>query len=458
MNKLSFEVIVACDEKNGIGKNGVIPWKCIEDLNLFRKLTLNSVLIMGRKTVEKLPLLAGRKILCLTRNPSTVLSNGNNIVCFSTAEEALSFYEKHYNHLKLFIAGGERIYSLFLTTHFENISKIHFSRINGVYECDTVLGCLDFKKFVVETEVDFKNFQYRMLIPFSNGERQYIALMNKVLNEGETRICRNGETKSLFCEKLVFDLKDGFPLLTTKKMFLKGIIEELLFFLKGQTDTKILENKNVNIWKGNTDRTFLDSMGMKSRKEGMMGPMYGYQWRNFNAPYDENTGIPSPGNKGFDQLQYVVNTLKTDPFSRRILMTTYNPSQVFQGVLFPCHSIVNQFYVNTKNELEMSCYNRSQDLFLGTPFNIASSALLFLIIGKLSGLQPRKMHLILGDVHLYKEHFDNARIQISRFLYSFPKIEISNFNSVSDLNNLSFENFILSNYLCHESLKSKMIP
>ena len=124
-----FEIIVACDEKNGIGKDGKLPWKCSEDLNLFRKLTENSVLIMGRKTVEKLPPLKDRKILCLTTNPSSVIPKSNNIICFSTAEQALCFYKKHFKHLKLFVAGGERIYSLFLTTYFENISKVHFSRI-----------------------------------------------------------------------------------------------------------------------------------------------------------------------------------------------------------------------------------------------------------------------------------------------------------------------------------------
>jgi thymidylate synthase len=237
-------------------------------------------------------------------------------------------------------------------------------------------------------------------------------------------------------------------------MFLRGIVEELLFFIRGETDSKILENKNVNIWKGNTDRKFLDSVGMEDRKEGIMGPLYGYQWRHFNADYDENNTTPL--DKGIDQLQNVIDTIKRDPSSRRILLTSYNPCQSKQGVLYPCHSIIIQFYVS-EEFLDMYCYNRSQDLFLGVPFNIASSSLLLLLIAKVVNLTPRYLNIGMGDIHIYKQHYEAVETQLDRLPYRFPKIEIKDVKSLKDIENLKYEDFILIDYLHYPVIKSEMI-
>ena len=233
---MKLDLIVAIDEKFGIGKDGTIPWNCKEDLKLFKNLTENSVLIMGRKTVEKLPVLQNRKIFCLTRKPPVEQAgSGNNIMYFETATQALDFYQDHYNHLKLFVAGGERIYTLFLTMFSHMIERIHLSRIKGVYDTDTVLYSLDISKYRIQSETDYSTFKYQVLIPsYQDEEKAYLSLLKKVLIQGEVRDGRNGETKSVFCEKLTFNLENGFPLLTTKKMFLRGIFEELLFFLKSK--------------------------------------------------------------------------------------------------------------------------------------------------------------------------------------------------------------------------------
>lgn len=297
----------------------------------------------------------------------------------------------------------------------------------------------------------------------SDIETQYLNLLDKILKYGDFRKTRNSNTYSLFSETLKVDLRDGFPLLTTKKMFIRGIIEELLFFLKGETDSKILEEKNVNIWKGNTSREFLDSLDMKYRKEGIMGPMYGYQWRYFNSEYNEKNGNPLEYSNHIDQLEDVINLIKNDPFSRRILLTSYNPSQSKQGVLYPCHSIVCQFYCDSNNNLDMNCYNRSQDIFHGVPFNIASSALLLMIIASITGKIPRYLNIIMGDVHIYDLHVESVKLQIQRTPYKLPKLVINDnkikliSNNLKELDKLNFEDFKLYDYNYHPAIKVDMV-
>ena len=226
-----------------------------------------------------------------------------------------------------------------------------------------------------------------------------------------------------------------------------------MFFIRGQTDSKILESKGVNIWKGNTSREFLDSIDMPNRREGLMGPMYGYQWRHYNSSYNEDHGIHG----GVDQLQYVIDLIINDPSSRRIMMTTFNPSQVYEGVLFPCHSIVSQFYVEGEC-LDMYCYNRSVDLFLGLPFNIASSSLLLILISKLTNKIPRKFILGLGDIHIYKEHYDAVKVQLSRPCYKFPNLEIKReIKSIKDLETLELSDVEIRDYHHHPAIKADMI-
>ena len=255
---------------------------------------------------------------------------------------------------------------------------------------------------------------------------------------------------------MAFDLTNGFPLLTTKKMFFRGIVEELLFFIRGDTDTSMLSDKKVRIWEGNTTEDFLKSKNLEY-SNGVMGPMYGYQWRYFNSPYvlDENKKPIRP-NGGVDQLKQIVELINNDPNSRRIIMTTYNPEQANEGVLYPCHSLMIQFYVDDKY-LDMFCYNRSQDFFLGTPYNIASSSILLTLVSKITGKIPRKLNITMGDVHIYKEHYDAVKTQIENTAYKFPNLNIDkNITSVDDLNSLTFEDFKLDNYNSNEIIKAQM--
>jgi thymidylate synthase len=282
-------------------------------------------------------------------------------------------------------------------------------------------------------------------------ETIYLDILKDVLETGEKKITRNGITYSKFFKTISFNLIDGFPLLTTKKMFWKGIVEELLFFIKGETNTKLLYNKGIKIWEANTSREFLDFMGL-NYEEGDMGPMYGYQWRKFNKPYNIETDF-----NGIDQLKYIINEIKTNPTSRRIVMTNFNPVQVHLGVLYPCHSIVIQFYVENENMLSCSMYQRSSDLFLGEPFNIASTSLLLCIISQLVDLQPGMVHLVLGDCHIYDEHVNAVKEQLSREPLQLCKLKMTTFTTIEQVESATIDDFILEDYISHPVIKAKMI-
>lgn len=458
-----FDIIVAHNYNDGIGLCGKIPWSCPEDLRLFKKLTSDSVLIMGRKTVESLPKLPGRIIFCLSRSGNLTMDNNESKI-FSDLEQALQAAKDLHPNKKVFVAGGAEIYNLVLTTALDHVDNIHISVIDDFTICDTHVP--DIWSSVRSYSTPFTLVERVILVPHTNSiyyhfakgniqESQYISILKEITQHGVIRQGRNGETKSLFGKNMTFDLRKGFPLLTTKKMFFRGIIEELLFFLRGDTNSKLLEEKGVKIWKGNTNRAFLDKLCMYERKEGIMGPLYGYQWRFFNAKYDEKTGKPLE--QGIDQLKLVVDTIRKDPCSRRIMMTDFNPAQATEGVLYPCHSIIMQFYVSDFF-LDMYCYNRSQDFFLGTPFNIASSALLLSLIASVTNLTPRYLYMGLGDVHIYQPHYVHVLEQIERLPHPFPKLVMKKVpKEISDLETLTSEDIGIENYHSHSAIKAEMV-
>jgi thymidylate synthase len=294
-------------------------------------------------------------------------------------------------------------------------------------------------------------------------EIAYLDILRDLITKGNERQTRNSITKSLFSRNLTFDLKNSFPLLTTKKMFFRGIFEELMFFIRGNTNTKILEDKGVKIWKDNTTRTFLDNIGLNHYQEGDMGPMYGYQLRFFNANYkDCNYNYL---NKGVDQLKYVIDTILKDPFSRRIIMTTFNPAQVNEGCLFPCHSLMIQFYIREEDGIyyvSQQNYIRSNDIFLGNPYNIASFALMSYLlchhlnyITKSNKYKPDMLYITLGDYHLYKDHYEAAQEQINRTPYPFPQLNIKNYHD--NIEDYEYEDIEMLNYMSHPAIKTKMI-
>lgn len=295
--------------------------------------------------------------------------------------------------------------------------------------------------------------EYRQGTYIPDIESEYLKTLFEVINVGEKRQTRNAITYSKFNKTISCDLSKGFPLLTTKKMFWKGIVEELLFFIRGYTNTIELSSRGVKIWEPNTNKDFLNLMGF-DYPVGEMGPMYGYQWRHYGKPYPETHADKHI--KGIDQLEKIINEIKTNPTSRRILMTDFNPNQVDQGVLYPCHSIILQFYVES-NRLSCNMYQRSVDLFLGCPFNIASTGLLVHIISKLTNLNPGIINLIFGDYHVYSTHVDQINVQLDRTPYDFPQILLPEFTSITQVENSELSDYVLVNYQSHSMIKAEMI-
>lgn len=455
-----LNLIIAMTPEGGIGINGKLPWHDPEELKIFKKTTLNHILVMGRKTLESLPHLPNRTLVGLSRNTNLDTKHyKNKCVFFNTVEKIIAHCIRRHPNKKIFIAGGGCFYDFILNRYSHLISRVYLSVMKKDILCDTYTN-RDFKRMYTEHTIYKKTFTHYIKTNYppkcSNKEElQYINLLIDVIDNGDERMSRNSTVKSIFSKHLKFDLRNGFPLLTTKKMFIRGIFEELLFFIKGQTDSKILEKKKVNIWKGNTNRQFLDQTGKTNRSEGILGPMYGYQWRYFNAEYDEKTAQPLE--KGIDQLENIITLIKTQPNSRRIVMTDFNPSQIHLGVLPPCHSLVLQFYVQNKF-LDMFCYNRSSDLFLGLPFNIASSALLLILIAEVCNLTPRYFNLSLGDAHIYEAHYDAVKTQITRNPYNFPTLKINKkLENIKDIESMVFGDIEIYNYTYHSRIKAPMI-
>ena len=447
-NMRKFDIIIATDSANGMGLNGELPWRCKEELQIFSEKTIGSTIILGRNTIDKLPHLKDRKIFCVSKNTPDLSSSKNEISVFTSFEKAL---DATHESDKVFVAGGDCLNNYVMNNHPTMVETIHISIFHNKHEVDTY-STINISDFVAKSVTHGKSFDHYELVRTNNGERQYLDLLKHILVDGSNRTGRNGETKSVFGNNMKFDLRNGFPLLTTKRVFWRGVVEELLMFLRGNTDTKVLESTNIFIWKGNTSEEFIKSVDLPY-KQGLMGPMYGYQWRHFNSPYNPETG--SHDSAGIDQLANVVDLIKTDPTSRRILMTSYNPEQAHEGVLYPCHSIAIQFYVDN-GFIDMFCFNRSQDTVLGVPFNIASSALLLSIVAKMTGYTPRFLNMSMGDCHIYKDHYEAAETQLTRTPYVFPNVHIPDMQ-LTDIPSLKYEDFTVTGYLHHPAIKATMI-
>lgn len=302
----------------------------------------------------------------------------------------------------------------------------------------------------------------------SHNETQYISLVKDILQNGNLRTDRtNVGTLSLFGKQLKFDISHHIPILTTKKIAWKTVIKELLWFLSGSTDSKVLEKQGVNIWKGNTSRSFLDSRNLKQYTEGDIGPLYPFSLRHYNAKYQGCER--SYKGKGFDQWTNLIHGLKSDPFSRRHLMTTFNPSVTHECVLPPCHGIAIQFYVEElpsskrKEERErgrgLRChvYCRSSDVFLGLPFNIASYSILTYIVAEICDMTPLELIMSLGDAHIYKNHMEQINQQIERVVLSPPILLLNHSNIKNkDISEVTVDDFELKGYFHHSFIKAEM--
>ncbi|KAJ2341231.1 Thymidylate synthase [Coemansia erecta] len=289
-------------------------------------------------------------------------------------------------------------------------------------------------------------------------EKQYLSLIEEILERGERRDDRTGTgTIAVFAPpQLRFSLADdSFPLLTTKRVFWRGVVEELLWFIRAQTDANILQDKNVHIWDGNGSREFLDSRGLSHRREGDLGPVYGFQWRHFGAKYvDADSDYAG---QGVDQLAEVIRKIRQDPTDRRIIMSAWNPADLHAMALPPCHMFA-QFFVSNPNtdQATLSCqmYQRSCDMGLGVPFNIASYALLTRLIAQVTGLKPGYFVHCMGDTHIYSNHVDALKIQLQREPRPFPKLVIK--RTPANIEEFTIDDLELVGYSPHGKIQMDM--
>jgi dihydrofolate reductase/thymidylate synthase len=462
-----FNIILATDNNNGIGKNNGIPWNIPDDIELFKSLTsslcgINKVVIMGYNTMKSLKngYLKNRINIIITSKIIQKNTENENVYYVSNFNEALTtaYSLVGKDASRVWVIGGSILYASAI--NHTDLHLIYHSCIDGDYECDVKF---ELPQTTIISKNKLNNFILNVCQMKDTAEYQYLKLLNDVLLNGNKRTTRNGLVYSLFGKEMSFNVSNNFPLLTTKKMFMKGIIEELLFFIRGDTDTNKLMEQGINIWKGNTTREFLDNLGLHY-KEGMMGPMYGYQWRFFGKDYQNANYHLSDCNNTckeyVDQFKNIIETLKKDPNSRRLIMTDFNPAMVDEGVLYPCHSLIIQFYVNkteTNNKLSIKMYQRSADLFLGLPFNIASTSLLLYIVAKLVEMEPDNVHITLGDCHIYDCHINQVKEQIKRQPYKFPKLNIPDFKTIEEVEQSNYKEFILEDYNCHPSIKADMV-
>lgn len=258
--------------------------------------------------------------------------------------------------------------------------------------------------------------------------KQYLELLDHVLKNGVEKRDRTGTgTISVFGYQMRFDLQEGFPLLTTKKLHLKSILHELLWFISGDTNVKYLNDNGVRIWNEWADR------------DGNLGPVYGYQWRSW----------PAADGRKIDQLSNVITAIKNSPDSRRHIVSAWNPGEIEKMALPPCH-ILFQFYV-AGGRLSCQLYQRSCDIFLGVPFNIASYSLLTLMVARTTGLKPGDFIHTLGDAHIYLNHIEQVKLQLTRQPYKLPMMTLS--PEVTDIFKFRYEDFVLSDYVAHPNIK-----
>ena len=402
-----YYIVASLNECGVIGWRNELALKCSKDLARFYRITTGvypessstsqNTVIMGYNTWMSLPKdlrpLPKRMTVIVTRHHT--IDDGPRVVGVSSMEDAFATCRTREG--RIFVIGGSQIFNTCVThfsTHCEGLYLTHFhnslhSPKNmmdlSVFPQKLLEGAISFyREPIQETECEIQDFttssQRRVASQHvsylkstrHHGEIEYLRLLRKVLFEGPMRETRNSRVHSLFGERMVFDLRRGFPLLTTKKMGYKTILRELLWFISGSTSNRDLQAKRVHIWDQNASKEFLESRGLEYA-EGDLGPIYGFQWRHAGATYVGSQAEYQ--GQGVDQLREIINLIKTDPHSRRIVMNAWNPPDLPKMALPPCH-VMCQFYVNTEEHtLDCQMYQRSGDMFLGVPFNIASYAI-----------------------------------------------------------------------------------
>ena len=492
-----LSLIVAHDNKYGIGKNNQLPWKLSQELQYFKHLTtrhpsrttpselyLNAV-IMGRKTWDSIPTkfrpLPNRLNVVLTKNRSLLESQYNNLTYFTdTLDEGIEYVQDYIVKIlnkkvgEIFIIGGASIYREAWKRN--DLVNLYLTHIYEDFECDTFLTSREeFPKLVEnynlstvsefnqEKDIYFRYYKYQRkdydlespTIYHNLEEQQYLDLLYKVGLYGIKRDDRTGVgTISTFGEVQKFNLRDTFPILTTKRMYFKAIFEELMLYLRGQTDNKILQEKNIHIWDGNTSREFLDKRGLYDYEEGDMGETYGFNFRHFGGTYRGCQNQDTSPN-GFDQLKNVLDLIANNPTSRRMIISLWNPYTEHKAALPSCLCWY-QFYVNIYDKtLSLLINIRSSDFFLANNWNVCTGALLVHLICNLEhiNLTPGDLTVISGDTHIYLNHLEQVKLNLERKPKPFPKLVVKGKKNIEDY---QYEDVKLLGYQPYPNIKAEM--
>lgn len=456
MSLCRFSIIVAIDSNGGIAKNGEIPWRSRSDMKHFRDTTIGNgrnAVIMGRKTYETVP----EQFRPLERRHCVVISRSwkqedhpGISVCTSLVEALATLGSNPRRYEEIFIAGGEMIYAKVINDFLYLCNKIYVTRFKVDYDCDQffpwdkISYMAENGDLFLDTSKTRDYNRYFLLPSESHEEYHYLNALSYVMENGDSKPDRTGVgTKSIFSAIMEFDISKRLPVITTKKVPFDKILRELLFFISGKTDTKILEDQKVGIWKENTSTSFLKDRKLEY-EDGDMGPLYGWQWRHWGAEYDGCDKDYS--GQGIDQLQNLIDNIRSDPHSRRHILSAWNVSDLDKMVLPPCH-LLAQFYVSgDRKYLDCQLYQRSGDLFLGVVWNITSYCLLTYMIAHITGLKPRKFSHVIGDAHIYNNHFDQVTKQLSRTPRPFPTLRFRKAAKLHEIDDFDFDSFILEGY------------
>jgi len=383
-----------------------------------------NVCVMGRRTFESLP----RKSL-----PERIIhvvskTDMGNVRRSGSVREAVDVIRREFGGVNIYICGGENIYR----EAMDIIDEFHLTRVfSDPGDADAFFPYDDLtRKFKVVSQGDILESKskvkycitvYRKEISGLSYEEQYRKMATKLILEGGKRQDRTGVgTRGLFGNTMRFDLRRGFPVLTSKRVFWRGVVEELMWFVQGKTNSKELEERGVNIWRGNTTREFLDKRGL-DYKEGDIGPGYGFQWRHWGADYRGCS--ESYIFEGIDQLRDLVDRIRVSPHDRRHVVSAWNVSDLQKCALPPCHMFF-QVYVDG-DFLDMNMYQRSADWFLGVPFNMASYALLLSMIASVTYKTPRHLTMMFGDMHVYENHIGPLLEQLCNQTHPPPRLVIA---------------------------------
>ena len=497
---MKLNLIYCKNNQNIIGFDNNLLFNIPEDIKYFKNITSQeyrkgekNIVIMGYNTWKSIPEnfrpLKDRINIIITKNHFNEMNiEDENIKIFNSFDFCYRYLEQEEKDGNLlgekFIIGGGTLYNYVYSNYLSVINKVYETSVNyniiksnhthytSLTDSNDLYPELDFRiekynnfrlinkrysdhdtvKVICNGEsfhgVTYNIYQNEKFINLE--EKQYLDLMKSILYKNNIKGSRNSEVISQFGEKMIFDLRNGLPLLTTKKMPFKIILRELLWFISGSTNNDILNKNGVHIWDQNASKEFLTKRGL-NYEENDLGPVYGFQWRHFGATY-KHREIDYKG-LGVDQLQNVIDLINTDPTSRRIILSAWNPCDLEKMALPPCHVMI-QFSID-KEFIDAQMYQRSGDMFLGVPFNIASYSILLHIIGSITGYIPRYFHHVLGDSHIYMNHIDAVNKQIHRIPNAFPELILK--EKINDKDSIDENIFELKNYNSYPGIKAEMI-